>query len=283
MGSTISLKESPADAAANAVASQVEEVSPNEEDWNMLRNLVMERAKHTKHYRKDIAVKRIFRIHPNELLQGYHMEAARQGLGKPELLFHGTTPENAERIILAGFEMPVRPGMFGRGIYFAKDPLKSIGYARKNSRGSGITRTLSRRSGTGSTSLDAVGSTTATPAAAAAAAPSPVLGSPTSWPVLGPFFQHLFGGPRSDTVQHMLVCDVYLGKMRTVRRARPNFNRDTGLKRWKLMNAVGAKDYNSIRAPGGTLGCVMVTEFVIYQEYQAIPRFLLEFDQVRAS
>lgn len=248
------------EARANAVAAQVEEVFQEEEEWKMLMYLLKERRskKHLRHYRKDMWVKRLFRIKPNDLLEGYREEAARQNLGKPELLFHGTTPSNAERIVLAGFEMPTTPGMFGRGVYFAKDPLKSIGYARLGARSSGIAKTLSSQS---------VESPAQTP-------------DPSSWFGLTSIFQSFFGRERPESVQHMLLCDVYLGHQRTLRRARPNFDPNKGLKRWEVTKVVGAQDYNSVRAPGGTLGCVKVTEYVIYQECQAIPRFLIEFDQV---
>lgn len=76
----------------------------------------------------------------------------------------------------------------------------------------------------------------------------------------------------------MLGCEVYLGKSRTMRAARPNFEPGKGLRRSWPLRAIGAKGYNSVRAPGGKLGCVKVTEYVIYQEFQAIPKFLIEFD-----
>mmetsp|Transcript_42860 Transcript_42860/g.114955 ORF Transcript_42860/g.114955 Transcript_42860/m.114955 type:complete len:86 (+) Transcript_42860:2-259(+) len=78
----------------------------------------------------------------------------------------------------------------------------------------------------------------------------------------------------------MLLCDVYLGKSRTLRSARPRFNPSRDLRRSRLLRCVGASSYNSVRVPGGAFGTVKVTEFVVYSESQAIPRFLLEFEPV---
>lgn len=43
-------------------------------------------------------------------------------------LFHGTEWQAAKGIVCDGFRLPVRPGMFGTGIYFADCPLKSWRY-----------------------------------------------------------------------------------------------------------------------------------------------------------
>jgi len=43
-------------------------------------------------------------------------------------LFHGTRRESAHGIMQDGFRLPNRPGMFGKGIYFADCPLKSWQY-----------------------------------------------------------------------------------------------------------------------------------------------------------
>ncbi len=52
--------------------------------------------------------------------------------GKPsnvKRLFHGTRRESARAIVHGGFCLPPRGGMYGRGIYFADCPLKSLQYA----------------------------------------------------------------------------------------------------------------------------------------------------------
>ena len=43
-------------------------------------------------------------------------------------LFHGTTKDAARAILTDGFRLPSHAGMFGRGIYFADTPLKSLQY-----------------------------------------------------------------------------------------------------------------------------------------------------------
>ena len=52
-----------------------------------------------------------------------------------QLLFHGSITANWINIIKEGLSMPKKAGMFGKGIYFADDPEKSLGYTSiKNSR-----------------------------------------------------------------------------------------------------------------------------------------------------
>merc|ERR1711879_24853 len=43
-------------------------------------------------------------------------------------LFHGTVRESAKSIIQEGFRLPSYGGMFGKGVYFARTPLKSKQY-----------------------------------------------------------------------------------------------------------------------------------------------------------
>ena len=43
-------------------------------------------------------------------------------------LFHGTRMENAHGIVTGGFRLPRHSGMFGKGLYFADTPLKSLQY-----------------------------------------------------------------------------------------------------------------------------------------------------------
>lgn len=81
-------------------------------------------------------------------------------------------------------------------------------------------------------------------------------------------------------VKRMLLCDVYLGKSRTLRTGNGNFEPSRGLRRNKIWRLLGAKNYDSVRAPGGALGPVKVSEFVVYKEEQAIPRFIIEFERV---
>lgn len=45
-----------------------------------------------------------------------------------EQLFHGTSTSSVMSITHSGFRLPERAGMFGKGIYFANTPLKSLQY-----------------------------------------------------------------------------------------------------------------------------------------------------------
>lgn len=119
------------DATIAAVAELIEEVLPSDPKWHYVENLLSARMSHFRHYRFKMRITRLFHIRPSEVLKSYEAEARRQGLGKPHVLFHGTTPANAESILAGGFSIPSHPGMFGRGIYFAKDPLKSVRYAQQ--------------------------------------------------------------------------------------------------------------------------------------------------------
>jgi len=245
------------DAETAAVAELVSEVTPSHADWRWVSSLLQSRSspKHLRHYGYSLNVLRLFRIQPGEIVQQYEKEARK--LGKPAVLFHGTTPASAQRVILEGFQLPERSGMFGRGIYFAKDALKSANYARKARRPSTVTLRAEEIEGSSSSLLGDV------------------------WSGVSKLFRPSSSSAASvgDQVRHLLICDVYLGHQRCLRSARPRFDPDRGLRRNRLLRFLGAKPYESIRAPGGQLGAVRVSEYVIYKEHQAIPRFLVEFDQ----
>ena len=60
-----------------------------------------------------------------------HKRAALRAKGKPDevtRLYHGTSAWAARAIVKHGFQLPDAAGMFGRGIYFADSPLKSLQY-----------------------------------------------------------------------------------------------------------------------------------------------------------
>ena len=63
------------------------------------------------------------------------MQAARAAAGKQSTvtaLYHGTSKDAARVITADGFRLPTHAGMFGKGVYFADCPLKSLQYTNKN-------------------------------------------------------------------------------------------------------------------------------------------------------
>lgn len=292
MGSTLSSNHE-----AQALASLVQEINPGDQDWNFVVDLLRSRTsvQHLRHYHYTIQVNRIFRITPSETIAGYQAEARK--LGRPAQLFHGTSPVNAQRVILGGFQLPKHAGMFGKGLYFAKDSLKSVNYAPQCRRPNDATASEQERDVAESATLgrlvgDMVGSAAAglgMPARTSnisAQAPDSSTGTAS---VAGSrrtsqvnLWRAAFGDRAAirDDVCHMLLCDVYLGKCKTLRSARNNLNPTKEFSRSRAARCFGAKDYCSIRAPGGVFGAVRVTEFIVYNPYQAIPRFLLEFERL---
>mmetsp|Transcript_6324 Transcript_6324/g.13831 ORF Transcript_6324/g.13831 Transcript_6324/m.13831 type:complete len:249 (+) Transcript_6324:79-825(+) len=211
-----------------------EEVHEDSDDWREVSELLRARQKNTRHYGSVIELKRLLRILPSEVHLDLEEEALKAKMGEPTRLFHGTEFYTAESIVREGFRLPDKSGLFGRGIYFAEDPLKSVRYSKPKSK--------SKSSG--------------------------------SWPL----WQALFG-PRD--LHRMLLCDVYLGKQKTCRSGGNKLS-PMELRRHPWMRKLGAKDYDSVRAPGGIFGAVKVTEHVVYHRFQALPRFLIEFETVRA-
>jgi len=68
-----------------------------------------------------------------EIVGIYRLGGASTGMpmwNNARHLFHGTSWEAAQGIVLDGFRLPDHPGMFGKGVYFADCPLKSWQYTR---------------------------------------------------------------------------------------------------------------------------------------------------------
>mmetsp|Transcript_29251 Transcript_29251/g.67349 ORF Transcript_29251/g.67349 Transcript_29251/m.67349 type:complete len:257 (-) Transcript_29251:22-792(-) len=224
----------------DSLATCVEEILPDSEQWLEVSRLLQARSpdKHIRHYHSVLKMRKLYRIIPQQALVDLEEEAVKANLGKPSQLFHGTSYGSAAAIAKEGFQLPQRAGMFGRGIYFAKDPLKSVQYARS------------------------------------------VGAQPNNGFNIGSLFSFFFGPAIAQTTpaaQRMLLCDVYLGKSMTKRRANRTLTVDN-LRRHSCLRRCGARDYNSVHVPGGRCGAVAVTEYVVYHRYQAIPRFLLEFE-----
>lgn len=81
----------------------------------------------------------------------------------------------------------------------------------------------------------------------------------------------------------MLLCDVYLGQSKTLRRACSKLDPSNDLKPSSWFERIacalsGSEEYHSVYVPGGLFGAVNVSEYVVYQEHQGIPTYLVEFE-----
>lgn len=76
----------------------------------------------------------------------------------------------------------------------------------------------------------------------------------------------------------MLLCDVYLGRSMTLRSSNNNLDPTVDLQAGWLRKTFGFGDYDSVYAPGGFFGAVNVDEYVVYKEFQGVPRYLIEFE-----
>jgi hypothetical protein len=106
----------------------LQEIQRDSPEWGDVENLVRRRNEtYAGKYKFGIKVKRLWRVRQNAYMKECEERSSR--LGKPMQLFHGTPA--AQSIIDNGFRLPERAGMFGKGLYFACCPLKSVGYTRK--------------------------------------------------------------------------------------------------------------------------------------------------------
>jgi hypothetical protein len=98
------------------------------------------------------------------------------------------------------------------------------------------------------------------------------------------FYEYGISGLWKKKKGQLLLCDVYLGRSKTLRRACNKLDPSIDLKpsSWfqKMVCAVsGSKEYHSVYVPGGWLfSAVNVSEYVVYQEHQGIPKYLVEFE-----
>lgn len=236
----------------------LQEVFPNEADWIDVENLIRERSrKYHMHYRSTAMVmRRLWRVRPNQALKDSEQKLSH--LGPPTRLFHGTDPGSAENIIQGGFRLPTHSGMFGKGVYFARCPLKSVIYAGAVGTIFAMTSRFRR---------------------ALLGAQGPV----------GECKVMLLCNVYLGRQKKERCCwNVSFGGMYdnvvSAKDLRPSFvdavfcpHRCFG---WCLKGG-----YDSVYAPGGDLLCcntVAVSEFVVYDPGQAIPLFLLEFDVDKA-
>merc|ERR1712048_171599 len=169
-------------------------------------------------------------------------ESQAAHLGAPTKLFHGTSMENALKIVKSGFQLPTKKGMFGRGVYFADTPLKSATFSPENV---DLRERIQRLAGSVQEKGFAEG------------------------------LLHWAKGRKRGG--QMLLCDVYLGKAKTLRRSCRDFDPDADLKGGFFRELTGLGDYNSAYAPAGWFAAVNVPEYIVYQAHQGIPKYLIEF------
>lgn len=234
----------------------LEEIQVGDVEWNDVEELIRHRSRnyHAK-YKHAMVVKRLWRVRPSELFTKNEEQAKQTYGGNAMRLFHGTSPESAQQILLGGFQLPNHKGMFGKGIYFAKTPLKSTGYAKK----AGVGYKAWQRA--------------------------------SNW-----LFSEAFG-PRGDE-KIMLVCDVYLGRTKRVSQAKPSLTAASDIRPGFLDGlCCRRKRYDSVYAPGPPHACVRspclacfcccclactyavnVSEWVVFDPIQGVPRFAIEFD-----
>eukprot|EP00930_Biecheleria_cincta_P105390 TRINITY_DN98070_c0_g1_i1.p1 TRINITY_DN98070_c0_g1~~TRINITY_DN98070_c0_g1_i1.p1 ORF type:complete len:283 (-),score=36.14 TRINITY_DN98070_c0_g1_i1:172-1020(-) len=233
----------------------LEEIQQGCPEWFQIDEFLQYRSRnYHERYKIAMTLKRLWRIRDNETWRELARSAKAQ-YGSSTRLFHGTTPENARRIISSGFQLPAHPGMFGKGVYFAKCPLKSVQYARVHAQ-TWLSWTQKLIS------------------AFSAADEWPMGESPV-----------------------MLVCDVYLGRSQTWRKAAPHLQSAEDLRPGCCTRIFcPRRKYQSVYAPGPSRRCtgrrsslcccfcnvcchaVQVSEWIVYDPCQGIPRYVLEFE-----
>lgn len=231
--------------------SPLEEVEPGDPDWNKFATMIAKRCKEFHHMYNDRAMtmKRLWRVRHTQAMKDDEMQNAN--MGEPKMLFHGTDPASAKIIAADGFRLPSYAGMFGKGVYFAYTPLKSVQYSKAAS------PWFSFKSKVRETLFDEASV--------------------------------------SGTHKVMFACDVYLGRLRT-ERLFCNLGHYLSVESKKDLRPTCCDlfaaphqccvyacrcGYDSVHAPGGRCWCchtVRVTEYVIYDPHQAVPRYLIEYD-----
>jgi len=89
-------------------------------------------AAHAHKYAFGMALKQVWRVENAQLDESFgELQRDFRERGKPSQVcrfFHGTRRDSASAILADGFRLPGWAGMFGRGVYFADCPLKSLQY-----------------------------------------------------------------------------------------------------------------------------------------------------------
>jgi len=255
------------------------EIKPDDPEWREVSRLVEERSKQfVRHYGFGLEIKRLRRVLCGRLQREQRRMA--EALGSPTLLFHGTSSSSMESILKGGFRLPKGSGMFGRGVYFAHCPLKCVQFASKAAmEGSAWWSALCCLGGCAlGCSAGIAGCVTGSVACCCGGCMGACAGGCLGGCAVGGLGCGL--ACLNENSQQILLCEVFLGNSLTL-----IFPRDVDpsddLKRGWLPRLLGARDYNSVYAPGGFLTAVRVAEYIAYEPHQAIPRYVIEFSSVK--
>ena len=115
-------------------ATWPETIALDTEDYEVLRHYVAGQCDTLAHkYSFGMALSKAWRVHsPAAEAAWARAQAERAQASRESLvvqLFHGTSEDSARAVVAGGFRLPSSAGMFGRGLYFADCPLKSLQYA----------------------------------------------------------------------------------------------------------------------------------------------------------
>merc|ERR1712216_634403 len=82
-------------------------------------------------YPEQLAVLDVFAVENSTLIEAFGRVQSELVSRDPNnrRLYHGTSAFALKQIVFNGFQLPQRPGMFGKGLYFADTPLKSWPYS----------------------------------------------------------------------------------------------------------------------------------------------------------
>ena len=79
----------------------------------------------------------------------------------------------------------------------------------------------------------------------------------------------------------ILVCDVDLGKTRTLTSAKNSFDPEQDLSRHPILATLGMARYDSVTAADGFFGAVRVPEYIVYAPEQAAPRYVVRIRKMQ--
>lgn len=208
------------------------------------------------HYMFKLRILNVYALSNEGLVQKHAQALAEMGAdnGEVRMLYHGTSEANARMIASVGFRLPDRPGMFGRGIYFADTPLKSWQYAR----GKHWNHFSARGRSVGFLLVCAV-----------------ALGRPKEMRQASNSLDPKNGDlmPKVPDLTWQVKASLGLaGAWAFIPAYRALMPR--------VLRAYGVPDFDSVEAvPRSSGGAVIVPEFVIYNPERALPLYVLEVEQ----